>query len=1099
MHGLANGFKSWTWENNAFSRLNWLEAALAKEDYGTETRIMTYSYQSTLLKSHADVRTTLHSRARDLVHRIVNLRREDNTSDRPLLFIAHSLGGLLVKQALVYSACTTDIDLRRIELLTGGIVFFGTPDDATSPSSLASIVKKLAALSPDFDGCLEDDDGQLRSDAQWLQNDLASFNPIRSKIKILPIYEMKPTSFKSGKSMVRPLTPVNSAAIINTGQIVDVPRPLRDMHDGPRIMLQRKHTGLVKFGGKEDPEYVKFRTEFQKLLIEAKELAEEKLGLSKIDAAMKRLMNQPPSPQQFVRSQFEMVIRHELRGKFHQSLEKTRSTEGFNIVTVHGPPGAGKTTLVRDYSSQLADQGIFVFWLNAESRQSITVSYLNLLKVIAREYSSRYHAEHGSHPHNSEAWVERAMGIPSPQAMLEKNFAKLIDSIEIQSAVKAVKNWLLMDEISWFLVFDNVRPGYSLLEFIPLSKRGQLVLISEERKHCPWGEAIEIKEWEDYEAMKLFNKLMNDSEPAGGISATMPAFHFSEEESRQIVDRLGSQPLIITSAAKYLLATQKSPSVFLHSLSASEIFLDTLDQSLTRQILQVCSVLSNDAVPYQFLLFIHNDSNELVKILDDLEHRSVLLRISEPDASTISQRTGDAELRDGYILNRNARRWIKERWVADEDDEVESAWMASRCCTGLIRQQSSASIVLQARQSEKSITPHAKACFAMSDRINERLYSMWRRNAQNRPGVEWQVLGGLFMRQGLRDEAIQCFLLALKSHDKMDSREQIETRLDLITLYQQQGKTKLAQCKEQLKRINMDRLDSGLRDRTLDRRIELAMAIEAVAEGELDMATKHYKQLDTYQEEDLGSTDTRTIFTVHKLAAVLKRLGRMDDAEAKYKQALLSYKIVFGDNNAVTLEAAEELAQVLQMRGAFARAEDLFEWTMSIKKKTLGTQHPSTALSVAKYAALCDMKGDFDEADNMYTKAFAVMEQSLGLSHPIYLATMENQALSYRKRANQLFAQTNRDCQQSDTQPDEKQVAQYSLDYERAASILSAVIDRKKQNPQLYKDQSIRGTEAKMTKMCETERYFKDDDTGDSRPGYLAPEARVSNKASRID
>jgi hypothetical protein len=184
---------------------NWLEAGLAKDECGKKTRIMTYSYEPDLFKVHAQVRTVLYGRAHDLVHQLVRLRKMDNTSDRPLVFIAHSLGGLIVKRALIYSNDSLDPDLRRIEVLTGGVAYLGTPDDDVKPKMLADVIRKVSLLSSNLGGWLSGNETQLINDAAWLENELASYKPIRSELKILSFYEMKKTSFRGHRELVSAL------------------------------------------------------------------------------------------------------------------------------------------------------------------------------------------------------------------------------------------------------------------------------------------------------------------------------------------------------------------------------------------------------------------------------------------------------------------------------------------------------------------------------------------------------------------------------------------------------------------------------------------------------------------------------------------------------------------------------------------------------------------------------------------------------------------------------------------------------------------------------------------------------------------------------
>jgi len=69
----------------------------------------------------------LHSNR--LIEQLADLRAGD-AEKRPLIFIAHSFGGLIVKSALVHSSVAVeerDARLKAIQLLTIGVLFFGTP------------------------------------------------------------------------------------------------------------------------------------------------------------------------------------------------------------------------------------------------------------------------------------------------------------------------------------------------------------------------------------------------------------------------------------------------------------------------------------------------------------------------------------------------------------------------------------------------------------------------------------------------------------------------------------------------------------------------------------------------------------------------------------------------------------------------------------------------------------------------------------------------------------------------------------------------------------------------------------------------------------
>ncbi|KAK0701347.1 hypothetical protein B0T21DRAFT_273187, partial [Apiosordaria backusii] len=66
--------------------------------------------------------------ARQLLDSLAENRKREEEVTRPLVFLAHSMGGLVVARALTFAASQSGkVDLMRIfECFAGGI-FFGTP------------------------------------------------------------------------------------------------------------------------------------------------------------------------------------------------------------------------------------------------------------------------------------------------------------------------------------------------------------------------------------------------------------------------------------------------------------------------------------------------------------------------------------------------------------------------------------------------------------------------------------------------------------------------------------------------------------------------------------------------------------------------------------------------------------------------------------------------------------------------------------------------------------------------------------------------------------------------------------------------------------
>ncbi|CAF3485846.1 unnamed protein product [Fusarium graminearum] len=105
----------------------------------TETekvRILAYHYDTTLRSSEFLARRTLLHEAVQLTTRLVRARANVKHEDRPIIFVAYSMGGILLKSALNLSGSSKKDDERSILVSTVGCLYFNTPHKE-SPDELS--------------------------------------------------------------------------------------------------------------------------------------------------------------------------------------------------------------------------------------------------------------------------------------------------------------------------------------------------------------------------------------------------------------------------------------------------------------------------------------------------------------------------------------------------------------------------------------------------------------------------------------------------------------------------------------------------------------------------------------------------------------------------------------------------------------------------------------------------------------------------------------------------------------------------------------------------------------------------------------------------
>ncbi|KIK63472.1 hypothetical protein GYMLUDRAFT_72124 [Collybiopsis luxurians FD-317 M1] len=132
LHGLnGHAFRSWESHDASFM---WLRDCLPEQMPGV--RILTYGYNANV---YSDVSTgRMRTFSETFLERLRYMRESD--PDRPLIIIAHSMGGLIVKQALLIAHTRADGRFDSIINSVTGIVFLGTPHQGGNGVDAAKFV-----------------------------------------------------------------------------------------------------------------------------------------------------------------------------------------------------------------------------------------------------------------------------------------------------------------------------------------------------------------------------------------------------------------------------------------------------------------------------------------------------------------------------------------------------------------------------------------------------------------------------------------------------------------------------------------------------------------------------------------------------------------------------------------------------------------------------------------------------------------------------------------------------------------------------------------------------------------------------------------------
>ncbi|KAG8790343.1 hypothetical protein FRC16_000904, partial [Serendipita sp. 398] len=160
-------------------------------------RIISYGYDA---DTHSFSRTstqTIFRHAEAFAEDLSRLRRKGDPK-RPIIFLAHSLGGIILKKALVLCHSDdfeTDGNLRDVYASTFAILFFGTPHSGANGVQLAEWMGRVLSM------CMSTNDRMLKAlnrDSSELENIQRLYLPAGRRINTIFFYEEYPTPIVRG-------------------------------------------------------------------------------------------------------------------------------------------------------------------------------------------------------------------------------------------------------------------------------------------------------------------------------------------------------------------------------------------------------------------------------------------------------------------------------------------------------------------------------------------------------------------------------------------------------------------------------------------------------------------------------------------------------------------------------------------------------------------------------------------------------------------------------------------------------------------------------------------------------------------------------------
>ncbi|KAJ8063490.1 hypothetical protein OCU04_007366 [Sclerotinia nivalis] len=630
VHGL-NGHPQHTWtaKNGIFWPTALLPVTFSSKDptKSAKVRILVYGYNADVVafgeKSASHDR--IHEHAQSLVSSLALERKSEEADENPIIWVAHSLGGILVKRALEishdYQSKSND-EIRSIAVSTFGIIFLGTPHTGADPAKWGLIFQGMvSALMPkkalDSESILIQ---TLTTNNETLANINLHFLDIYQRFKICMAHESLKTDFKGTKAFVVDQTSAS---------------PL--LPDVSYFGIEATHSGICKYESKRAPGYMNVSTKLKTWALEASPIIrarwreEKKKRIEEREAQIRELRGQfedpnsaPGIPQQpkdlsnsvqtvaniepditddsaeyfikppgFRPNSIFVGRRQELIEMHKMLFDETRRSQGSSAVLIQSMPGGGKTHLARQYAFEHKHEfpgG--VFWIRAKSKQEITAGFWQIARKAA---------------------LKPSMVNEDP---------KVLDNPD--QFIKLVRKWL-NHRHHWLLILDGIHFDDTLRRFIPDSTDTSIIYTSTEKSvigdhHFMNPQILKLPPLSAREAQHLLLRELDKKDP------------FLQDDLRhsmELVQAMQFLPVVIHVVAQRLKATDEPLARYARSYASGPKGLREL-QAFTSVVEQLEKLGAYETLNLIHILCFFSQHVPVEMIALGLDALDVPIRASEP-------------------------------------------------------------------------------------------------------------------------------------------------------------------------------------------------------------------------------------------------------------------------------------------------------------------------------------------------------------------------------------------------------------------------------------------------------------------------------------
>jgi tetratricopeptide (TPR) repeat protein/transcriptional regulator with XRE-family HTH domain len=661
--------------------------------------------------------------------------------------------------------------------------------------------------------------------------------------------------------------------------------------------------------------------------------------------------------------------REQILETVHRQLGGSTAVALTQSSALSGMGGVGKTQIALEYAYGHALDYSAVFWIGAETVESIISSLLRIAEVLQL-----------------------------PQR----------DDQDQQRVLAAVGRWLTTHH-DWLLIWDNLEDFELLARFLPSTRPGAILITTRCQALGTLAHGIDLEPMGEEESVML---LLRRAKLVGPQATADEVQHVTMEKpavyavAQQLVTKLGRLPLALDQAGAYIEETgcglveyvqrysQKRQLLLDRRGLASDHPLSVVatirlacqrvaeQQPAAVELLRCCAFLYADAIPEELLLA-------------GVDYLGPVLGPVVADATAFDLAL--ATLRKYSLVQRNpdtrmlSLHRLVQVIVQEELSEQEQAQWRQR----LIRLLSDVfptippETTVELWEQCERLLPHVMTSIVTKP---EHLQN------QDLAEVLFKASRYLFQRSRYDQGSLLC-QRALLLFEQTLGPQYPQVALALYTLagfYRQQGKYEQA---EPLYERALQIREQALGPLHPDVAASLNnLAFVYRERGKYEQAEPLYERALQIREQALGPLHPNVAFSLNGLAILYRDIGKIDRAELFFRQSVQILEQALGPDHPDVARPLNNLADLYREQGKYEQAEPLAERAVNLFEQALGPEHPLASMALSTLAELYREQGRYELAQPIYQRVLRLLEQTLGADHPQMAYPLEGLANLLREQ-----------------------------------------------------------------------------------------------------